>query len=67
MNGGMYMGRNYSNKNLSELEMGNIEFYLNENKNFSKIGQLLGKSESTIRKEVKILLILEVLENVLIV
>ncbi len=61
------MGRNYSNKNLSELEMGNIEFYLNENKNFSKIGQLLGKSESTIRKEVKILLILEVLENVLIV
>ena len=32
MNGGMYMGRNYSNKNLSELEMGNIEFYLNENK-----------------------------------
>ncbi len=26
------MGRNYSNKNLSELEMGNIEFYLNENK-----------------------------------
>lgn len=63
----MYMGRNYSNKNLSELEMGNIEFYLNENKNFSKIGQLLGKSESTIRKEVKILLILEVLENVLIV
>ena len=29
MNGGIYMGRNYSNKNLSILELGNIEFYLN--------------------------------------
>lgn len=26
------MGRNYSNKNLTELEIGNIEFYLNEKK-----------------------------------
>lgn len=25
------MGRNYSNKNLTELELGNIEFYLNNN------------------------------------
>lgn len=47
------MGRNYSNKNLSELEMGNIEFYLNENKGYSEIGRLLEKNESTIRKEIK--------------
>lgn len=26
------MGRNYSNKNLTNLELGNIEFYLNEGK-----------------------------------
>ena len=47
------MGRNYSNKNLSELEMGNIEFYLNENKGFSEIGRLLERTEATIRQEVK--------------
>ena len=47
------MGRNYSNKNLSSLELGNIEFYLNEGKGYSEIGRLLDKNESTIRKEVK--------------
>lgn len=47
------MGRNYSNKNLSELEMGNIEFYLNENKGYSEIGRLINRNESSIRKEVK--------------
>lgn len=47
------MGRNYSNKNLSILEMGNIEFYLNEGKGFSEIGVILQKDESTIRKEIK--------------
>lgn len=53
MNGGMYMGRNYSNKNLSELEMGNIEFYLNENKSPADIARLLSKDPSGIRKEIK--------------
>ena len=47
------MGRNYSNKNLSDLEIGNIEFYLNEGKGYSEIGRLLEKDESTIRKEIK--------------
>lgn len=47
------MGRNYSNKNLTELELGNIEFYLNDKKGFTEIGRLLNKDESTIRKEVK--------------
>ncbi len=30
----MYMGRNYSIKNLSVLEMGNMEFYLNQRKGY---------------------------------
>ena len=47
------MGRNYSNKNLSVLEIGNIEFYLNEGKGCSEIGRILQKDESTIRKEIK--------------
>lgn len=47
------MGRNYSNKNLTELELGNIEFYLNEKKGFTEIGKILNKDESTIRKEIK--------------
>ena len=33
------MGRNYSNKNLTILELGNIEFYLNEGKNPAEIGK----------------------------
>ena len=49
----MYMGRNYSNKNLSILELGNIEFYLNEGKGFTEIGTLLNRTEATIRQEVK--------------
>ena len=56
------MGRNYSNKNLTNLELGNIEFYLNEGKNISEIGRFINKDESTI-----ILPILVLLENVLIV
>ena len=47
------MGRNYTNKNLTELEMGNIEFYLNEGKGYSEIGRLLERSEATIRIEIK--------------
>ena len=47
------MGRNYSNKNLSILEIGNIEFYLNEGKGYSEIGKILQKNESTVRKEIK--------------
>ena len=47
------MGRNYSNKNLTELELANIEFYLGENKGYTEIGRILKKDESTIRKEIK--------------
>lgn len=47
------MGRNYSNKNLTELEMGNIEFYLSENKSPADIARLLDKDPSGIRKEIK--------------
>ena len=47
------MSRNYSNKNLTQLELGNIEFYLNQKKGYSEIGRILSKDESTIRKEVK--------------
>lgn len=47
------MGRNYSNKNLTELETGNIEFYLNEDKGYTEIGRLLNRTEATIRSEVK--------------
>ena len=53
MNGGMYMGRNYSNKNLSALEIGNIEFYLNEGKSPAEIARLLSRDSSGIRKEIK--------------
>ena len=47
------MSRNYSNKNLSILEIGNIEFYLNEGKGVSEISSLISRDESTIRKEIK--------------
>jgi len=47
------MGRNYSNKNLTELELGNIEFYLNNKKGFTEIGRILDRTEATIRQEVK--------------
>lgn len=49
LQGGMYMSRNYSNKNLSELELGNIEFYLNQRKGYTSIGKLLNRTEATIR------------------
>ena len=47
------MGRNYSNKNLSILEIGNIEFYLNEGKGYSEIGRFLNRTEATVRQEIK--------------
>ena len=46
------MGRNYSNKNLTELEIGNIEFYLNEKKSPAEIAKILSKDPSGIRKEI---------------
>ena len=42
------MSRNYSNKNLTHLELGNIEFYLNQKKGYSEIGRALGRTEATI-------------------
>lgn len=62
------MGRNYSNKNLTELEIGNIEFYLNEKKSPAEIAKILSKDPSGIRKEKKgILHIMANKENVQIV
>ena len=45
------MGRNYSNKNLSALEIGNIEFYLNERKSYSEIGRILEKMKVQLEKK----------------
>ena len=47
------MGRNYSNKNLTELELANIEFYLNNGYGWTDIGNELNRTEATIRQEVK--------------
>lgn len=47
------MGRNYSNTNLTNLEISNIEFYLNENKKPSEIATILKRDASGIRKEIK--------------
>ena len=47
------MSRNYSNKNLTILELGNIEFYLNDGKNPAEIGKILDRDPSGIRKEIK--------------
>lgn len=47
------MSRNYSNKNLTELEMGNIEFYLNEGKCPAEIAHLIDRDASGVRKEIK--------------
>ncbi len=47
------MGRNYSNKNLTELELANIEFYLNNNRSPADIGRIIQKDPSGIRKEIK--------------
>ena len=50
---GMYMSRNYSNKNFTNLKLGNIEFYLNEGKNLADIANKLDRDPSGIRKEIK--------------
>lgn len=47
------MGRKYNITNLTDLECGNIEFYLNERRNSTDIGQLLKRDPSGIRKEIK--------------
>ena len=47
------MGRNYSNKNLTNLELSNIEFYLNSKKGYIEIGKELNRTEATIRQEAK--------------
>ena len=47
------MGRNYSNKNLTELEIGNIEFYLNADDSPASIAKKLKRDPSGIRKEIK--------------
>ncbi len=47
------MSRNYSNKNLTYLELRNVEFYLNQKKGYSEIARILAKDESTIHKETK--------------
>jgi len=47
------MSRNYSNKNLTELEIANIEFYLNEGLSPAEISRKLNKDPSGIRKEIK--------------
>ena len=47
------MGRNNYTKNLSILEIGNIEIYLNENKSPTEIALLLNRDPSGIRKEIK--------------
>lgn len=49
----MYMGRNYSNKNLTDLEIGNIEYYLNNKLCPAEIGIKLNRDPSGIRKEIK--------------
>jgi IS30 family transposase len=47
------MSRNYSNTNLSNLDISNIEFYLNENKRPSEIAIIIKRDSSGIRKEIK--------------
>jgi IS30 family transposase len=47
------MSRNYSNTNLSILDIGNIEFYLNESKRPSEIAKIIKRDPSGIRKEIK--------------
>jgi len=47
------MGRNYSNKNLTVLEIGNIEFYLNAKTCPAEIARILKRDASGIRKEIK--------------
>ena len=47
------MSKNINNKNLSDLEIGNIEYYLNAGDTPALIGRKLGRDPSGIRKEIK--------------
>ena len=47
------MGRTNYTKNLSIMELSNIENYLNFDKSPSFIANLLGRNESTIRAEIR--------------
>ena len=47
------MGHNYFNKNLTDLEIGNIEYYLNNKLCPAEIGIKLNRDPSGIRKEIK--------------
>ena len=47
------MSKNVNNKNLGDLEIGNIELYLNAGDSPAKIGRKLGRDPSGIRKEIK--------------
>lgn len=47
------MSKNINNKNLSDLEIANIEFYLNAGNTPAEIGKKLGRDPSGIRKEIK--------------
>lgn len=47
------MSKNINNNNLSDLEIGNIELYLNSGDSPAEIGRKLGRDPSGIRKEIK--------------
>lgn len=47
------MSKNINDKNLSYLEIGNIEYYLNAGDTPAEIGRKLGRDPSGIRKEIK--------------
>ena len=47
------MSKNINNKNLSDLEIGNIEYYLNAGDSPAEIGRKLCRDPSGIRKEIK--------------
>lgn len=47
------MPKNTNDKNLSDLEIGNIEYYLNAGDTPAEIGRKLNRDPSGIRKEIK--------------
>ena len=47
------MSKCLNNKNLSDLEIGNIEYYLNAGDSPAEIGRKLGRDPSGLRKEIK--------------
>ena len=49
----MYIGHNYFNKNFTNLELENIEFYLNEGKSLADIANKLDRDPTGICKEIK--------------